>query len=547
MSRLRNPPIVIVLIVAVVALVYGGLRGLGYGRTDHEAPPVPAGDQEIAWIHAATSGPSWERFVAGAHRARREWPELQVDDRRAFLDQSTAVPEVVLGVAGSSGRLRIRWYKLTSETPSARWVRLLARRDTPPLAFIGGGSSDRAVELALALAEQKNWPGVAPLLLLTTATANTIVLDPDRAPPGEAGPKRLMDIYPGRSFRFCFTNEQMAQAVVDFVWSQPDLRPYGNPLPALAAAMAPDPWAAVGLFAAYAGAYPPSAAALEWDDDPYSLDLSNQFKLAFHQSQWPAVLVRQKSSIPFSVGGFDRPNTWEAAAAEKLLREQWSPWERQLLVLPAAPAAARRILRALTGAAPLAGRNLVAVGGDSMNINTVYRDADIAWNVRALPVPFVFFAHQNPVAWDEVRESVEREGVLRKASDSSRSTLDAPRSTELLPPNGTDDVLLPAALVRRLAEAAFQPPALLSSADALAGRLRDRQPAYFDPSGDRQGGRGEFVVCLRPQILDADGPAAQVLAAATLDVWTRGDAPTPRWQLVKRLVIDYDPATRPAP
>src|SRR5262245_21786800 len=395
MTKLRNPSVLILLAVVVAALIYGGWRGLGYGRGEDDAPPVPAGDQEVAWIHAATSGPSWERFVAGVHRARREWPGLEVDDSRAFLDQTTAIPEVVLGKTGSTGRLRIRWYKLTSETPSARWVRRLARRDPPPLAFIGGGSSDRAVELALALSEQKTWTGVAPLLLITTATANTVVIDPDRAPTVEAGPKRLIDIYPGRSFRFCFTNEQMAQAVVDFVWSQADLRPYGNPLPALAAAVAPEPWAAVGLLAAHGKTFPPSAAALEWDDDPYSVDLSTQFKLALHESQWPAVLVRLNRGIPFSVGGFDRPNAWDAEAVEKLLREQWSPWERQLLVLPAAPAAARRVLRALTGAVPLAGHNLVAIGGDSMNINTVYRDADIAWNVRSVRVPFVFFTHHN--------------------------------------------------------------------------------------------------------------------------------------------------------
>src|SRR3954453_5163965 len=103
MSRLRNPPMLILLAVVLAALVYGGLRGLGYGRGDDEAPPIPAGDQEVAWIHAATSGPSWGRFVAGGHPARREWPELEVDDSRAFLAQTTAVPEVVLGVAGSSG------------------------------------------------------------------------------------------------------------------------------------------------------------------------------------------------------------------------------------------------------------------------------------------------------------------------------------------------------------------------------------------------------------------------------------------------------------
>jgi hypothetical protein len=118
----------------------------------------------------------------------------------------------------------------------------------------------------------------------------------------------------------------------------------------------------------------------------------------------------------------------------------------------------------------------------------------------------------------------------------------------LLPPNGTDDVLLHAALVRRLAEGAFQLSGLMANADGLAHRLREIQPAYFDPSGDRQGGRGEFVVCLRPQIIDPEGPAAQVLAAATLDVWTRTEEPGPsRWHLVKRLVIEYDRATRPAP
>src|SRR5581483_1553891 len=107
--------------------------------------------------------------------------------------------------------------------------------------------------------------------------------DPDGAAgPAEFGPKPLMDVYPSRSFRFCFTNQQMAQAVVDFVWSQPDLAPYGNPLLALSAvpAAAVDPWMVLGPLAAHAQESHPSAAALEWDDDPYSIDLSNQFKVA---------------------------------------------------------------------------------------------------------------------------------------------------------------------------------------------------------------------------------------------------------------------------
>src|SRR5207237_1144267 len=110
----------------------------------------------------------------GVHRARHDWPRLWVDDHRAFLEQTTAVPEVVLGIEGTSARLHIRWYKLTSATDSGFWVRRLAARQVPPLAFIGGGTSDRAVELAQALADEKGWHGLAPLLLITTATANAI-------------------------------------------------------------------------------------------------------------------------------------------------------------------------------------------------------------------------------------------------------------------------------------------------------------------------------------------------------------------------------------
>src|SRR5881275_45599 len=99
----------------IAAVVAAGLLAWPWLRGGADLPPpVPAGDREVAWIHAATSGASWERFVAGVHRCRHDWPRLWVDDSRAFLDQTTAVPEVVLGVDGTTARLHIRWYKLTS-------------------------------------------------------------------------------------------------------------------------------------------------------------------------------------------------------------------------------------------------------------------------------------------------------------------------------------------------------------------------------------------------------------------------------------------------
>jgi hypothetical protein len=526
-------------LLTAAAMLAAGLfaRSLLRGGADLP-PPVPPGDQEVAWIHAATSGSSWERFVAGVHRCRHDWPRLYVDDSRAFLDQTTAVPEVVLGVEGTPARLHVRWYKLTSTDNERQWVARLATRERPPLAFIGGGSSDRAVDLARALAAETSWNGPAPLLLITTATANGVLPDaPADGGPPALGQTPLTDLYPSRTFRFCFTNRQMAQAVVDFLWSQPDLRPVGDPLPALTAVplSSASPATAAALLAAHAEESPPRAYAVYWLDDPYSSDLASQFHEAFHQPHLPPVRMDEQFGIPYSVGDFYRPNEWEAQAGDGLLqRLRAAPLERRVLVLPAGASPARRLLRAMTGAMPLVGRNVVAVSGDSINLNNVYRDADIAWNIRAVPVPLVFFTHQNPVAWD----------VGPDATPPSSATPDDPGV--LLPPTATDDVLLHAQIVRILTESAFRidskDATLVGSANVLAECLRNRWPSFFDPDGNRRGGSGEYVVALRPQISDAGG-GVQVASRAVLEVWTR-DATDPAgphpsaWRLTKRLEID---------
>src|SRR5262249_40223187 len=155
-------------------------------------------------------------------------------------------------------------------------------------------------------ASQITWRGQPPLLFITTATAST-AYNPD-GPAAE-----LMQLYPGRSFRFCFTNKHIAQAIVDFVWSMPDLRPHGDPGPAASCATFPaltGVHGAVTQLGAFSESYPfpPSVSALEWDDDPYSVDLSRQFHDAFHQPKLGPVLVRETHGIPFSVGGTYTPN-----------------------------------------------------------------------------------------------------------------------------------------------------------------------------------------------------------------------------------------------
>jgi hypothetical protein len=531
-------------VLAVAAVLTAGVLAWVLPRTESGLPPpVPDGDQEVAWIHAATSGTSWERFVAGVHKARHDWPRLTVDDGRAFLDQTTAVPEVVVGLDGIPGRLHIRWYKLTSDAKSNYWVRRLMGRESPPLCFIGGGTSDRAEELARALAEVgTTWHGPAPLLLITTATANTVG--------GESGTDQtpLTDVYPGRSFRFCFSNEQMARAVVDFLWSRPNLRPTGDPVAALQRVGAAAVPFANAVAAARSDERPPAYYALSWDDDPYSSDLASQFHAAFHEPHRPRIIMSERRGIPFSVGEVYRPNAWEALAADRLIQDLRSaPLERRALVLPAGAPQARRVLRALTEAMPFVGRNLVAVSGDSINLNNVYRDADLAWDTRAIPVPLVFFAHQNPTAWDAEADPGRPRDPVRGSDDPGT----------LLPPTATDDVLLHAFLVRTLVESSYgvdgDQPGLLARADVLAGRLREHRPALFEADGNRRGG-GEYVVVVLPRI-EAGAGEPQVLGGATLEVWTRdthGGTGRPldhsrplavqrpaAWRLIKSLVINH--------
>ncbi|MBX7105584.1 MAG: hypothetical protein K1X57_15985 [Gemmataceae bacterium] len=396
------------------------------------------------------------------------------------------------------------------------------------------------MDLAQAMANA-HWQ-VAPLLFFTTATASGI----DN--PGDPLAGDLMRLYPRRTFRMCFTNAQMAQAAVDFVWSQPDLRPTGDPIPALPV---------VGLLPLNAATYvasqweqiAPSVSALEWEDDPYSVDLANQFYRVLHESAPGPVRIQPRFRIPYSVGGQYSPNQFEAEAVERLLAGLTaSPMERQLLILPTNAAPARRVLRGICGALPLVGRSLVAVTGDSINLDNVFRDSDVGWNVRAIPVPIVFFSHQNPVDWDWPPTQEDRAWPperLPTPAPPLRFDPDTQPPDSLFPPTKTDEVLLHRDLVRLLLQAAFATSdgsALVSNSDKLLGRILAASPPVFDQDGNRAAGRGEFLLCLRPQFADAGG-ANQVLSAATLEIWTRTGSP-PQWIPVKRLILDNGRNTR---
>jgi hypothetical protein len=220
-----------------------------------------------------------------------------------------------------------------------------------------------------------------------------------------------------------------------------------------------------------------------------------------------------------------RPNAGEARALETLLDPDppfmlrslpRSQMQKSLLILPAVAAPARRVLAGLVGADPTIASTMVAVSGDSISFANVYRDADLVWDMRLVPVPLVLFTHQNPVAWDAHDER----------SKNGRDPFG------LYPPNGTDDVLHFADVVRLLAAAGWDSASsgirsLQGSSVELANQLRCSDPPFFDADGNRLGGSGESVVYLRPRNATSGRDRAE------LEVWSHRDLSG--WQFVKRL------------
>jgi hypothetical protein len=550
-----------ILIALSAAVVVGAVIVLLQGPPVQGRPvplPVAPGEIEIVWLYTATNAASWERFVTAvrrtAERLHDDHPGLQADVNAAFPQQTTAVPEVSLTLPDPGPRFVFRWYKLTSDWKTRDWIQALLKRRPAPLTIIGGSSSDNARELAAHLNQfaEELPEEERPLLLLTTATADRVVPYEDTRetstaeegsafpPPGRKSPRgvRLTRLYPGRTFRFCFTNRQMALAVTDFIWSQPDIRPDRDPV-----------------------------YMAKWDDDSYSRDLVDAFWEALHQVMaksmanqwawvsgsiasgfWPPLFPAGSGIFPAdrlplndietasqfaltvpptpqvidsSVGSYATPNRYEAKVARDLLdllQDQQQPQKRPLLILTGQSQPSRRFLRALIRSVPdLAGRFIVATG-DAISFNTIYRDRQIAWNIQDMPFPLVFFCHHNPV---------DPQAGFRP--DTAREDGSESREDDITAMTGTEDVLLFGDMVEALVQtAAPVDGAVAADAAEMAERLADARVRgdrivwggegirLFKKDGQRQSGTGEHVVCLRPTFNDFRD---RLLPQASIEVW----------------------------
>jgi hypothetical protein len=513
MQRLITSLVTVLGVSLAAAGVYLIVQGPDATSSAATVAVIPPGDQEIAWLHPATTATTWERFVAGL----KKLSDIQVDDSAAFPEESMKLPVVRLSKTGYSGNLWVRWYKLTGLRTTEVWVRDLCRREPPPLAIAGGSNSERARELALQLASHRlqvqqqteshspatkpissaiqRTATLLPVLLITTATA-------DQVKHPILGDIDLMHLYSDRSFRFCFTNRQMAEAICDFAREQ----------------MSEDP----GLQLTS-----PRISLLSWHDDPFSEDLAKQFGdiWMIRTATIPDPKI-WSFHIPHSVGSQNQPNRVESQAVQKLVQETLSETVavrgRELLVLPGSANLTRRVLRGLVHIEPNERFFWVVTSGDALSWNNLYRDRRLGWNIEDVPFPLIVFMHRNPVE----RRLSDENGFLPESEshDSRRST-------------GTDDLLLYRDIGQALVRACFRDHQLLGDPDQLILRLREEQDeagfSVFDALGNRQGKGGEFITLLRP-LYDS----LRVLPQSRIEVYNR-DPASQQWKKIESLLADY--------
>jgi hypothetical protein len=566
--RLQGLLLLLLLFTGLVVLLIGGsLLAVRAPASPGRPEPldVTAKDQEIAWLYPANNLPTWERFVAAMQqvgdRLQAEHPDLEIQDAAAFPEQTTATPEIALKWKSSGRRLVIRWYKLTSQQKTDDWVEALIRRQPPPLAIVGGSTSDAARELATLLQNATATLPAAkrPLLLLTTASADEVMPRPltqaGHAPSAaDVVPVRLTQIYPDRTFRYCFTNKQMATTATRFLWLHDELRPDTD-----------------------------TVHMVCWDDDAYSRDLVYAFWQSLQmvgastpgERAWAiGSLLRGATQpgdpgglfVPYqpmgstalalrldiriaeltnplridsSVGNFDNPNRMEAQNAVLLLKAlvDHPDQARALLAVTGQTGPSRRFLRALALNAPEQTRRCVVVTGDALSFNTIYRDGATTWPIQDLPYQMVFFCHRNPI----------------DTSAGFRPFEEINNATDLTSTTGTEDLLLYDDLIASLAlgyEHVEQP---CHDAQQLADQLHhlsmregklgfdpDDRP-LFNKEGNRHTGTGEHIVYLSPEY---QGP--RVLPRARVEVWSWrtegiGENSASSWSRIRApLEVRYD-------
>jgi len=259
-----------------------------------------------------------------------DWDEIRLGidacRRRGLLEPVLSAPGLIEAQTPQHGRtLRFSWHPGSGVESIKDRVAKLFEAGRAPAAVIGSSNTLLTAGLAEALAQQSRALGddsPAPVLLVPRATSIEVE-EPEGA--------RLLELHPGRTFRFCPNNRQEAELVARCATER-----LGRP----------------------------AGAILVIDEnDPYSWDLSESFEAAIASAAGEIAIDRRyrRFSTPGTTGPDDRPSEADLEAADAI-------WESVAnvagdgpvwVVLPLQGSPARRMIGALNQrAGPVEARTL---------------------------------------------------------------------------------------------------------------------------------------------------------------------------------------------
>jgi hypothetical protein len=308
----------------------------------------------------------------------------------------------------------------------------------------------------------------------------------------------------------------MSDAIIRLLWSNPDLKPDSDPV-----------------------------HIVLWEDDSYARDFVATFwaslnkqtvadGLAAYGWVFSTVLAQQNTNFAFllapplqmlgekassfsmnmspipqiidsSIGVRYAANRFEKEALRFLLLDiKLKPEQTQpLMVVGSQALQARRFLRELSLSDPKLAQKMVVVTGDTLSLNTVYRDREVSWPVSELPSKVVFFSHANPVSHEAGFRPINDwadTGHLAKATSTEELIFSSQILEGLLPGLFTDTGDLSLYLKK-----------LTWNGDRVTV---EKGTPLFDAAGNRNAGTGEFIGVLKPLLDPTDR------ASAKLEIWS---------------------------
>lgn len=277
------------LAVLMVSLLVGNGSSEPSGLRDEDRRGDPNVDDVFVFLERG----DWDDFRRGIETVVREGRAGWIEAR----DES-----VVLETLKRRRRVRFSWIKTRGQIEARTEVRRRAEGSKPPLAIVGASNTAITAALAEGLRDAKPIAGkrTGPALLIPLATAVEVGSPIVLMKTADAR-VRLLNIHPGRTFRFCLDNRRLAESAVRCLWAREPDRP-------------------------------PRRVSLVVDrHDPCSRDLAACFQAAVAQlppTVQPEVVetpLREEGPLALDDlprgDGIDTPGPSEQALAEKLCRE----------------------------------------------------------------------------------------------------------------------------------------------------------------------------------------------------------------------------------